>query len=379
MAESWDPTLLDGMNGPDAVHLSQFQSLPPTSPPVPPHHSAYPSEDDTLDQDFDDGLIVLGSESSSQLRSRKTDPRLSSFDSKGANQPRSRRFTSQQKQSLKTWFLQNTQNPYPSTNDKTLLAEQTGLTTRQVEVWFSNARKRRRKLDVESGISSPGNVSASHGQTPLERYLSSSEDEDAISPKDISRALAAWDEPNFLPEYSTDSLGQIASQSDAPSNPSLDPQHTSYHRVGSASSIGSAASFGSRQGRRRHGYHDPEYVGPAFEFSLSQPNGHGNDGKRSHRCSYCSRMFNTAYDCRRHENSSHLGTERWVCMLHETPMPATPRFRGLDFLEPDQSMLLPSEKLQSVAGMRAEEDLSCWCPEEPGLVNPLSYSKNVLK
>jgi len=42
---------------------------------------------------------------------------------------------------LKTWLLENIENPYPSQKVKEALSEQTGLTKRQIQNWFTNARK----------------------------------------------------------------------------------------------------------------------------------------------------------------------------------------------------------------------------------------------
>ena len=43
---------------------------------------------------------------------------------------------------LKQWLVDNTRYPYPTRAQKNMLAEATGLTTKQVAQWFNNARKR---------------------------------------------------------------------------------------------------------------------------------------------------------------------------------------------------------------------------------------------
>ena len=43
---------------------------------------------------------------------------------------------------LNSWVNTFVDAPYPSTRDKNIIAEQTGLTTQQVSTWFMNFRKR---------------------------------------------------------------------------------------------------------------------------------------------------------------------------------------------------------------------------------------------
>ena len=43
---------------------------------------------------------------------------------------------------LKKWLVDNTRYPYPTRAQKNMLAQATGLTTKQVAQWFNNARKR---------------------------------------------------------------------------------------------------------------------------------------------------------------------------------------------------------------------------------------------
>ena len=43
---------------------------------------------------------------------------------------------------LKTWLLQHAVNPYPTQDQKTQLAEATGLTVPQINTWFANGRRR---------------------------------------------------------------------------------------------------------------------------------------------------------------------------------------------------------------------------------------------
>jgi len=42
---------------------------------------------------------------------------------------------------LKSWFLNNIQNPYPSHDAKEVLSKMTGLSKKQIQNWFTNSRK----------------------------------------------------------------------------------------------------------------------------------------------------------------------------------------------------------------------------------------------
>ena len=46
------------------------------------------------------------------------------------------------KSALAAWFKHNADHPYPSQEAKEQLSEQTGLSVKQVTVWFMNARSR---------------------------------------------------------------------------------------------------------------------------------------------------------------------------------------------------------------------------------------------
>lgn len=42
---------------------------------------------------------------------------------------------------LKAWFLNNIENPYPTTEMKEKLCQETGLNKKQIQNWFTNSRK----------------------------------------------------------------------------------------------------------------------------------------------------------------------------------------------------------------------------------------------
>lgn len=42
---------------------------------------------------------------------------------------------------LKIWLNQHIDNPYPTHKEKELLSKESGLSKRQIQNWFTNARK----------------------------------------------------------------------------------------------------------------------------------------------------------------------------------------------------------------------------------------------
>lgn len=59
-------------------------------------------------------------------------------------------FAKEQTQVLQKWFLDNVAHPYIKKVDKALLAQKTGLTTKQITGWFTNNRKRKYQKVVEA-------------------------------------------------------------------------------------------------------------------------------------------------------------------------------------------------------------------------------------
>jgi hypothetical protein len=42
---------------------------------------------------------------------------------------------------LKEWFMENIKHPYPSIREKEQMSQQSGLDIKQIQNWFTNARK----------------------------------------------------------------------------------------------------------------------------------------------------------------------------------------------------------------------------------------------
>lgn len=55
--------------------------------------------------------------------------------------------TLQQKHVLNDWLMKHKQYPYPTSEEKEILAQITGLTKEQIRVWFTNSRMRNTNLE----------------------------------------------------------------------------------------------------------------------------------------------------------------------------------------------------------------------------------------
>ena len=50
-------------------------------------------------------------------------------------------FPKKTSQVLQAWFQNNIEYPYPNFSEKESLRKETGLSMRQIQIWFTNARK----------------------------------------------------------------------------------------------------------------------------------------------------------------------------------------------------------------------------------------------
>ena len=210
---------------------------------------------------------------------------------------------------LQSWVSENQDYPYPTTQEKEALAQQSGLNKTQVSNWFSNTRRRK---SVGSGKrnSHVGPVDAL--MSPLERWQNSPPEYEGANTSDIMRALA-----------------------EAPYPDAITSQHASDEGWSSYSSSASFASKASSSGSFAHSHSGSDVLSGRPEQTYRPPtplpgksarrrrrkperqikrrSDRKTEEKRMYQCTFCSDTFLTKYDWQRHEKALHLPIDRWSC------------------------------------------------------------------
>jgi len=212
----------------------------------------------------------------------------------GGERKRRRRMPPEAKRLLTDYFERHKEDPYVPKEEVQQLATDTGLSVRQVQTFFANARAR--KLPQSCTESKGVNIPApSAQQGPMERFLSSSPEDEGIS-EDAVRAAANKMNRPIKPARSR--------KGRAPSVRSSSQSSTS--NSSSAASMDSLDSRGSRKGRKRQ--REPSHnVAKTIFRKPSSPS-------RKHQCTFCHLDFQQKYDWKRHEESVHFPQKEWVCM-----------------------------------------------------------------
>jgi hypothetical protein len=264
---------------------------------------------------------------------------------------------------LEEWVHSHLGNPYPSAHDKGHLANSSGLTKIQVSNWFANFRKRQLSSIPHGGkgLSDPLSVEDSNAasrtsrqMTPMESWLSSSEDE-AVSEKSILRALQSdlYSELNLStpPIESPSPLSSPGMIDDKQESPKMVPSPTlfcrdytpsepsSYAESSQESSTGSAFSQCSdatlsgppRRGRRvlsQRDYSPYLFRRPNKRQCLGNAEAIRVDGDNEvtrmssviasksepkFQCTFC-HVTLSRKTWKRHEETQHLPVRRWTCM-----------------------------------------------------------------
>lgn len=141
---------------------------------------------------------------------------------------------------LRKWLREHQADPYPSRGEKDQLILQTGLTDQQVSTWFVNNRQRQ--------------------PNPMERFMSTSSEDEAASLQDIERNLV---------HFEHEQNGRVS--------PALPDFRSSFPRSNSASSVGSAFSQCNdavlqgppRKGRKRFVSGNRSPSGSAYPAAVS--------------------------------------------------------------------------------------------------------------
>ncbi len=65
---------------------------------------------------------------------------------------------------MKNWLYAHVDNPYPSQAEKDLMSEETGLTIKQINNWFINARRRYLVSKVDEPANQAGKRARGHDE-----------------------------------------------------------------------------------------------------------------------------------------------------------------------------------------------------------------------
>ncbi|KAL4915374.1 hypothetical protein BDW62DRAFT_212732 [Aspergillus aurantiobrunneus] len=224
---------------------------------------------------------------------------------------------------LKRWFDEHRDSPFPSKQEKVILADQSGLTVTQVATWFANTRRRRKYKSIchnrllnpmlpTGSIAIPPPADGEAQESPLERWRNSPPEAEAASLDDIMGAVinTEWDaaQRNGKPsQQSTPSDARSTVSSNASGSAVSNTSASSAYSAGSHSSNGSfgrfyAADIPQRRRRRRK-----------QTAALSKTNRIAAQESRPYQCTFCTDTFRTKYDWTRHERTLHLSLESYTC------------------------------------------------------------------
>ena len=219
------------------------------------------------------------------------------------HQKKRRRIPPGAKQLLEGRFERHKNNPYIPQSEIEELAGQTGLSVKQIRTFFANARARKLPPlphskqgadDPNAGVAG----SEDDGPDPMERFLSSSPDDDGVSEDAVRRASLSMSPP--------DPFAKNPELSKSVETFSIMESAISSASSSSITSIDSVNSRGPRRGRKRPRETNKEAVGTI----IRKP----PDPDKKYQCTWCTADFVQKYDWRRHEESVHFPQKEWVCL-----------------------------------------------------------------
>lgn len=228
---------------------------------------------------------------------------------------------------LRNWFAANLDNPYPTEDEKTDLASETGMTRLQVNNWFTNARRRRRQslkaIAKQSYFpqGSPMPRMSPSSMTPLERWRNSPPEEEAVSSSAIQKAL-----DGVLHNMKSPGPVSAGSSGHHSASSSVSGHSWAYSRPQSACESSNSASSSCVYQSDDSGSFFLGPTGSVGEGGTSPGAVPVTSGKQVNvdrpvfQCTFCQRRFKKKFDWMRHERSVHVpGLDSWVCSL---PLPA---------------------------------------------------------
>jgi hypothetical protein len=288
----------------NSVDFSMMDSLWPVLP-EPDHDEGYPLEIwNPLLERVQPHVWPLSHPIPSSDPIRPNSPELEDCETP---RKRRRRIPPEAKKMLDECFEKHKADPYVTQEKMKLLASQTGLSLRQVRTYFANARAR--KLPPVPGSptgqqkkSANRDIvrSVEEQQNPMQRFLSSSPEDEGISEELVRTAAnGTTDTGSSTMVYRESKEADTLSTSDT----------TLSSNSGSGSSqasIDSANSRGPRRGRKRQ----REPTKQVVEKLVRKP----SNPLRKYQCTFCASDFAQKFDWTRHEESVHFPQNQWICM-----------------------------------------------------------------
>jgi hypothetical protein len=182
---------------------------------------------------------------------------------------------------LQAWLDANVHDPYPDAETKRLLAQECGITEKQVTTWFTNARARQ--------------------LSPLDSCLSSSSDDEAAKQSDIEDAATGL---NYVSEARPRGRDRRATSiSEASIFPNPQAQARPSRR-------------GKKKNFRRNANPEPPQtpllVSP--NLPISPLDDIPENDPEMWQCTFCRKSL-VPKSWRRHEETQHRPKAQWTCML----------------------------------------------------------------
>ncbi|KAF2445943.1 hypothetical protein P171DRAFT_520651 [Karstenula rhodostoma CBS 690.94] len=221
------------------------------------------------------------------------DERSPNLQDEGNDGKRRRRMPPEARRLLTGCFERHREDPYVPKEEIQQLVSDTGLSIRQIQIFFANSRARKLPHPAPEGkgvdIPTPADQ-----QGPMERFFSSSPEDEGISEDAVRAAAGKADRPIKPARSRKGKASSVRSSSQSSTSNS------------SAASMDSLDSRGSRKGRKRQ--REPSHnVAKTIFRKPSSPS-------RKYQCTFCTTDFEQKYDWKRHEESVHFPQKEWVCM-----------------------------------------------------------------
>ena len=231
---------------------------------------------------------------------------------------------------LKGWLHNNRKNPYPNADTKRSLAQLCGITEKQVNTWFTNARARGKLLSY----------AASDSASEDERFSISRRSSTApVAGNNHSMSPAAQHDP------SCSDVSQPASGS-----------QTQETYAASTSRRGKKKDYGQFDIPSSTPYHALR-ISPKPASSTTSTKGNGSE---TWQCTFCYQHISHK-SWRRHEETQHRPKRKWTCLLTGPSLQVTSRTASSTYcvfcktLNPSEDHLLFAHRISECAKKSEDE------------------------